>query len=100
MRSFINISKHPEQKYLPVQCDEGVHSIVAYVILKHPTEFQFIVSMMSWFQMTKIAMHCIGKYLQVSDVEDTITLRKKCPYSELFWSVFSAFELNTERYCN
>ena len=26
------------------------------------------------------------------------TLRKKCPYSELFWSAFSAFELNTERY--
>ena len=26
------------------------------------------------------------------------TLRKKCPYSELFWSVFSAFGLNTEKY--
>ena len=26
-------------------------------------------------------------------------LRKKCPYSELFWSAhFSAFGLNTERY--
>ena len=42
---------------------------------------------MSWFQMTKVAIYCIGKYLQVSDVEDTITLRKKCPYSKLFWSV-------------
>ena len=27
-----------------------------------------------------------------------LTLRKKCPYSELFWSVFSAFGLNTERH--
>ena len=31
------------------------------------------------------------------------TLRKNCPYSELFWSAFfshfSAFGLNTERYC-
>ena len=26
------------------------------------------------------------------------TLRKKSPYSELLWSVFSAFGLNTERY--
>ena len=26
------------------------------------------------------------------------TLRKKCPYSEFFWSVFSRFGLNTERY--
>ena len=25
------------------------------------------------------------------------TLREKCPYSEFFWSVFSAFGLNTER---
>ena len=25
-------------------------------------------------------------------------MRKKCPYLELFWSVFSAFGLNTERY--
>ena len=28
----------------------------------------------------------------------TISLRKKCPYSELFWSYFPAFGLNTERY--
>ena len=27
-----------------------------------------------------------------------IALRKKCPYSELFWSAFSAFGLNTERH--
>ena len=27
-----------------------------------------------------------------------ITLREKCPYLELFWSVSPAFELNTERY--
>ena len=30
------------------------------------------------------------------------TLRKKCPYSELYWSIlflhFPVFELNTERY--
>ena len=25
-------------------------------------------------------------------------LREKCPYSEFFWSVFSAFGINTERY--
>ena len=27
-----------------------------------------------------------------------LSLRKKCSYSEFFWSVFSAFGLNTERY--
>ena len=27
-----------------------------------------------------------------------ISLRKKCRYSELFWSYFTAFGLNTERY--
>ena len=27
-----------------------------------------------------------------------VALRKKCPYSELFWSVFPGFGLNTERY--
>ena len=26
------------------------------------------------------------------------TLREKCPYSELFWSAFPEFGLNTERY--
>ena len=26
------------------------------------------------------------------------TLRKKCPYLELFWSTFSAFGLNIEKY--
>ena len=29
---------------------------------------------------------------------DVLTLREKCPYSELFWSAFPAFGLNTERY--
>ena len=27
-----------------------------------------------------------------------LSLRKKCPYSELFWSAFPAFGLKTERY--
>ena len=27
-----------------------------------------------------------------------VTLREKCPYSELFRSVFPAFRMNTERY--
>ena len=27
-----------------------------------------------------------------------LSLRKKCPYSELFWTHFPAFGLNTERY--
>ena len=39
MRNFINISKQLEQKYLSVHCEEGVHGIVVYIILKHPTEF-------------------------------------------------------------
>ena len=26
-----------------------------------------------------------------------LTLRKKCPYSELFWSAFPAFGVNAER---
>ena len=29
---------------------------------------------------------------------ENYSLRKKCPYSELLWSTFSAFGLNTERY--
>ena len=28
----------------------------------------------------------------------SITLRQKCPYSELFWSNFFGFGMNTERY--
>ena len=31
-------------------------------------------------------------------IQQTLVLRKKCVYSELFWSAFSAFGLNTERY--
>ena len=62
MRNFINISKQLEREYLPVHCNERVHCIDVYIILKHPAEFQFTVPMMGGFQMAQTAMYCIGKF--------------------------------------
>ena len=37
-------------------------------------------------------------YVRKKEVFMSLSLREKCPYSELFWSVFSAFRLNMGRY--
>ena len=42
-------------------------------------------------------IHCLEKGFSVDDFFGK-SLQEKCSYSELFWSVFSAFGLNTERY--
>ena len=40
----------------------------------------------------------IGIDVVISTYYYCVSLLKKCPYSQLFWSAFSAFGLNTERY--
>ena len=39
-----------------------------------------------------------GSDFTISTSTKQKSLRKKCPYSEFFWSVFSSIRMNTERY--
>ena len=55
------------------------------------------------FYKSSISKCCVGSPFHHSQFSKSETLRKKCPYSELFWSAFfphlPAFGLNTQRQC-
>ena len=43
------------------------------IILKYPTEFEFINPMINGFHVAKATMHSLGKYLQGCGFKDALT---------------------------
>ena len=74
--NLANIANQLQQHCLPVFCNEGVYYIVTEIFLKQPEHFQNLVSMMGGFHMAKTVMHCVGKYLRGSGMEDAFVETK------------------------
>ena len=53
----------------------------------------------SWCKFILFLLDSLIIFTSLLILFDWQSLRKKCPHSKLFWSAFSAFGLNTERYC-
>ena len=70
--NLANVANQLQQHCLPVFCDEGVYCIVTEIFLKQPEHFQNLVPVMGGFHMAKAAMHCVGKYLRGSGIEDAL----------------------------
>ena len=68
--TLTNVANRLQQHLLFVFCDEGVYCIVTEIILKQPEHFRNVVPMMGGFHMAKAAMHCVGKSLRGSGMED------------------------------
>ena len=68
--NLANVANQLQQHCLPVFCDKGVYCIVTEIFLKQPEHFRNLVPMMGSFHMAKAAMHCVGKYLRGSEMED------------------------------
>ena len=68
--NLANVANQLQQHGLPVFCDKGVYCIVTEIFLKQPEHFRNLVPMMGSFHMAKAAMHCVGKYLRGSGMED------------------------------
>ena len=68
--NLANVDNQLQQHRLPVVCDEVVYCILTAIFLKQPEHFRNLVPMKSGFHMAKAAMHCIGKYLRGSGMED------------------------------
>ena len=70
LRNCDNIASQLRQKTLPVVCDEGVYHLVTKIYLQQPELFLRIFPMLGGFHLTKTALHCAGKFLKGSGVED------------------------------
>ena len=68
--NLANATNHLQQLSLSVFCDEGVYCIVSDIFSKQPEHFRNLVPMMGGFHIAKATMHCVGKYLRVSGMED------------------------------
>ena len=89
-------------------------SKVSFLLRESRFQFTLIISLSRWTRANFfVAYHCVksvcirsfpGPYFPVFglNIKRLKSLRKKSPYSELFWSTFfsdfPAFGLNTERY--
>ena len=72
MKNFVNVANQLERDHLPVFCDEEVYRIVLDIYLRCPQEFSKLIPMMGEFHMTKCVLHCIGKYIKGSELEDSL----------------------------
>ena len=68
--SLANVANELQQHCHFVFCGEGVYCIVIEIFLKQLEHFQNLVPITGGFQMAKSAVHCVGKYLRGSGVED------------------------------
>ena len=68
--NLANVANQLQQHRLPVVCKEGVYCIVTEIFLKQAEHFRNLVPMMGGFHMAKAVMHCVGKYLGGSGMED------------------------------
>ena len=66
-----NVANHLQQHCFPVFCNEEVYCIIKVIFLKLPQHVRNLVPMMGGFHMAKAAMHCVGKYLRSTGMEDT-----------------------------
>ena len=73
LRNCDNIASQLRQKTLPVVYDEGVYHLVTQIYLQQPELFLRIFPMLGGFHFTKTALHCAGKFLKGSGVEDIFT---------------------------
>ena len=76
MYNLANVANQLQQHRLPVVCDEGIYCIVTEIFLKQPEHFRNLLPKMGGFHMAKAAMHCVGKYLRGSGMEDAFVEQK------------------------
>ena len=65
-----NVANHLQQHCFPVFYNEEVYCIITVIFLKQPQHVRNLVPMMGGFHMAKAAMHCVGKYLRSTGMED------------------------------
>ena len=61
-----------DQLVLPVTCDEGIYHIAREIQLIRPDEFSNIILCLGSFQMAKVVLGCLGKYLKESGAENIL----------------------------
>ena len=95
--NLANVANQLQQHCLPVFCDEEVYCIVTEIFLKQDEHFRNLVPMMGGFHLAKVTMHCVGKYLRGSGMEDafveTETFGLKVVQSVMEGSHFEGSEL-------
>ena len=80
---FVRIPPTYKNVYFP-------YSAMFYAVITNCIQKVFLLRVFSPFLIAR--KHCDQLFQLI------LSLREKCPYLELFWSAFSAFGLNTERY--
>ena len=70
MKNFNIVLKQLEQDAFPVFCDEGVFRIVLNIYLKKQDEFSNLIPMLGGFHMVKCVLHCIGKFMKGSGLDN------------------------------
>ena len=71
LKNFQNVLQQlNQQHHLPIFCDEGVYQIAKEIQLLRPDEFKNIVLCLGPFHMIKIALACLGKYLEGSGAQN------------------------------
>ena len=57
---------------LPVFSEEGVYKVVIDIVLQRSSEFKNIFLLLRGFHTAKAAECCIGKFIEVSGIEDAL----------------------------
>ena len=70
MKYFNIVLKQLEQDTLPVLCNEGVFRSVLNIYLKKQDEFYNLILMLGGFHMARYVLHCIGKLIKRSRLDD------------------------------
>lgn len=72
LRNFQSVREQLTQPVLPIVCNEGVFHIVVDIVLSNPDEFGDLYPMMGMLHMTKVALHCAGRYITGSGMDDSL----------------------------
>ena len=70
LKNCDSIASQLQQKTLPVVCDEGVYHLVTKIYLQEPGICSRLLPMLGGFHFAKTALHCAGKFVKGSGVED------------------------------
>ena len=70
--NFVKTQTQLNESSLPVICDEDVCCIVGDIVLQSPKLFKCLIPMLGGFHMTKAPLHCIGKFVKINGLFDTL----------------------------
>ena len=69
MLNIVKIENQPDQKILPVYCDEFAFRILTEIFLERQNQFKALIPTLASFHKAKCFKHCIRKYIWETGID-------------------------------